>query len=45
VDTDRHGEKTVFVREYLRYRFDMWETVASHYRRIEYSVCRCYCQC
>lgn len=27
------GEKTVFVRSYLRYRFDEWATVVSHYRR------------
>lgn len=27
------GEKQVFVREYLRFRFDRWECVTAHYRR------------
>lgn len=27
------GEKTVFVREYLRCRNGKWETIASHFRR------------
>ena len=27
------GEKTVFVRSYLRLRFGNWESVRSHYRK------------
>jgi hypothetical protein len=27
------GEKTVFVREYLRCRYGRWESVKSHHRR------------
>lgn len=27
------GEKTVFVREYLRFRNGKWEDVTSHFRR------------
>jgi hypothetical protein len=27
------GEKTVFVREYLRCRYGKWEVVTSHFRR------------
>jgi hypothetical protein len=27
------GEKTVFVRSYLRHRFGSWETVCAHFRR------------
>lgn len=27
------GEKTVFVRFYLRLRYGKWESVHSHYRR------------
>ena len=26
-------EKTVLVREYLRFRYGKWETVISHFRR------------
>jgi hypothetical protein len=27
------GEKTVLIREYLRFRYGKWETVISHFRR------------
>jgi hypothetical protein len=26
-----HGEKQVFVREYLRFRFNRWECVTAHF--------------
>jgi hypothetical protein len=27
------GEKTVYVREYLRFRYGKWEAITSHFRR------------
>ena len=27
------GDRTVFVREYVRFKNGKWETVASHFRR------------
>jgi hypothetical protein len=26
-------QKTVYVRQYLRFRYEKWETVVSHFRR------------
>jgi hypothetical protein len=32
-DVARLGEKTVFVRSYLRLRLGKWQTVKSHFRK------------
>lgn len=33
MDGSQLGEKTVYVRSYLRFRYDKWESVTAHFRK------------